>query len=62
MLAEIPTREFAATIDDCVAHCLWEAGITEPPIDAALIAERIGLIVAHNEAMPIRGCFVRLAY
>ena len=31
------------------------------PIDAALLAERIGLVVAQNEAMPIRGCFVRLA-
>src|SRR5882724_335447 len=61
MLAEIPTEEFAAAIDDCAADVLWEAGIIEPPVDAALLAERIGLVVAQNEAMPIRGRFVRLA-
>jgi Zn-dependent peptidase ImmA (M78 family) len=61
MLAEIPTEEFAAAIDDCAADVLWEAGITDPPIDATRLAERIGLVVAHNDAMPIRGRFVRLA-
>jgi Zn-dependent peptidase ImmA (M78 family) len=61
MLAEIPTDQFAAAIDDCAADVLWEAGIVEPPVDAALVAERIGLVVAQNEAMPLRGRFVRLA-
>jgi Zn-dependent peptidase ImmA (M78 family) len=61
MLAEIPAEEFAAAIDDCAADVLWEAGLTEPPFDATFVAERIGLVVAQNEAMPIRGRFVRLA-
>src|SRR5882757_6919126 len=61
MLPEIPTEQFAAAIDDCAADVLWEAGVTEPPVDATLIAERIGIVVAHNEVMPIRGRFVRLA-
>ncbi|HEY4234823.1 MAG TPA: ImmA/IrrE family metallo-endopeptidase [Lacipirellulaceae bacterium] len=61
MLPEIPTEEFAAAVDDCAADTLWEAGITEPPIDATLIAERIGLVVASDETMSVRGRFVRLA-
>jgi Zn-dependent peptidase ImmA (M78 family) len=61
MLPEIPQEEFAAAIDDCAADVLWEAGIAEPPVDATLVAERIGLVVTHSEAMPIRGRFVRLA-
>src|SRR5262249_48132204 len=61
MLPEIPTEQFAAAIDDCAADVLWEAGIVDPPVDATLLAERLGLVVAQNESMPLRGRFVRLA-
>jgi hypothetical protein len=61
MLREIPTEQFAAAIDDCAADVLWEAGVVDPPVDATVLAERIGLVVAQNEFMPIRGRFVRLA-
>jgi hypothetical protein len=61
MLAEIPADEFAAALDACAAEVLWEAGVQEPPVDATAVAERIGLVVAHNEALVCRGRLVQLA-
>jgi Zn-dependent peptidase ImmA (M78 family) len=61
MLSEIPDDEFAAALDAIAAEVLWEAGVTEPPIDAAAVAEALGLVVARDYAMPYRGRFVRLA-
>lgn len=61
MLSEIPADQFAAALDACAADVLWEAGITEPPVDATLVAERIGLVVAHNAALPSRGRLIELA-
>ena len=61
MLAEIPHDEFAAALDACASEVLWEAGITEPPIDALDVAEGLGLVVAHDYSMPHRGRFVQLA-
>jgi hypothetical protein len=61
MLAEIPADQFAAALDACAADVLWEAGIEEPPVDATLVAERIGLVVAHNMSLTTRGRLVELA-
>jgi Zn-dependent peptidase ImmA (M78 family) len=61
MLSEIPDDEFAAAIDGCAAEVLWEAGVTQPPVDALVVAERLHLVVTHDLAMPHRGRFVRLA-
>jgi len=61
MLSEIPDDEFAAALDACAAEVLWEAGVTEPPVDALAVAEGLGLVVARDFAMPHRGRFVRLA-
>jgi hypothetical protein len=61
MLAEIPADQFAAALDACAADVLWEAGIQEPPVDATLLAERIGLVVAHNMSLTTRGRLVELA-
>ena len=61
MLSEIPDDEFAAALDGCAAEVLWEAGVTEPPVDALAVADGLGLVVAHDLAMPYRGRFVRLA-
>jgi Zn-dependent peptidase ImmA (M78 family) len=61
MLPEIPSEEFAAALDACAAGVLWEAGVADPPVDAAVVAQRIGLVVARDETMPHRGRFVRLA-
>ncbi len=61
MLSEIPVDQFAAALDGVAAEVLWEAGVAEPPIDAMLVAERIGLVVTHNEALAARGRLVELA-
>jgi hypothetical protein len=61
MLAEIPADEFAAALDACAANVLWEAGVTEPPVDAIVVAERIGLVVAHQTALAYRGRLVEMA-
>src|SRR3990170_4068687 len=61
MLSEIPDDEFAAALDACAAEVLWEAGVTEPPVDALAVADGLGLVVARDFAMPYRGRFVRLA-
>jgi Zn-dependent peptidase ImmA (M78 family) len=61
MLSEIPDDEFAAALDACAAEVLWEASVSEPPVDTLAVAERLHLVVAHDLAMPYRGRFVRLA-
>ncbi|MEX2309782.1 MAG: ImmA/IrrE family metallo-endopeptidase [Pirellulales bacterium] len=61
MLSEIPDDEFAAALDACAAEVLWEAGVTEPPVNALAVADGLGLVVARDFAMPYRGRFIRLA-
>ena len=61
MLDEIPADQFAAALDQCAADVLWEAGVAAPPVDAALVAERLGLVVTHNDALACRGRLVELA-
>ena len=61
MLAEIHADQFAAALDACAADVLWEAGVAEPPVDAMLVAERIGLVVARDDALASRGRLVELA-
>jgi hypothetical protein len=60
MLAEIAPDEFAAALDACAVELLWEAGVEGPPVDALLIAQRLGLVVASDEAMACRARFVQL--
>jgi hypothetical protein len=61
MLAEIAEDEFAAALEACCAEALWEAGVSEPPVDAFAVAGGLGLDVAWDWTMPARGRFVRLA-
>jgi Zn-dependent peptidase ImmA (M78 family) len=61
MLPEIPPEEFAAALDACAMGVLWEAGVESPPVDALVVAQRLGLIVAHDDRTACRGRFVRLA-
>ena len=61
MLSEIPEDEVAAALDACAAEVLWEAGVTEPPVDAHAVAEGLNLVIARDYALPLRGRFVRLA-
>lgn len=61
MLSDIPHDEFTGAIDATAAEVLWEAGISEPPVDTLAVAERLQLVIARDFAMPYRGRFVRLA-
>jgi IrrE N-terminal-like domain len=61
MLSEIPDEELAAAVDVCASEVLWEAGVTEPPVDPLAVAEALSLAVARDHSMPYRGRFVRLA-
>jgi Zn-dependent peptidase ImmA (M78 family) len=61
MLSEIPDNEFCAALDACASEVLWEAGVSEPPVDALCVAEALGLVVARDDSLPYRGRFVRLA-
>ena len=60
MLPEIPAEEFAAALDACAVELLWEAAVEGPPVDAELVAQQLGLVVAQDDTMPCRGRFVRL--
>ncbi|MEX2316485.1 MAG: ImmA/IrrE family metallo-endopeptidase [Pirellulales bacterium] len=60
MLNEIPDEELSAALDACVDDVLWAADIDGPPIDADLVAERMGLVVAADDRLACRGRFVRL--
>jgi len=61
MLPEIPDDEFAAALDGCAAELLWEAAIDRPPVNAVIVAERLGLLIAADDRLTCRARFVRLA-
>ena len=61
MFAEIPAEELSAALDACAAEVLWEAEVVEPPVDAVLVAERLGLLITHNADLACRGRLVELS-
>lgn len=61
MFADIPAEELAAALDACAAEVLREAEVAKPPVDAVLVAERLGLLITHNSALACRGRLVELA-
>ena len=60
MLVEIPAEQLLETINHCAAELLAEAGIDCPPVDALVIAKRLGLLVAQDQQSDVRARFVRL--
>lgn len=48
-------------VERCAADLLWEAGIDAPPVDAFLLADRLGLLVTGSGPMPQRARLARLA-
>lgn len=60
MLTEIPTEQFAATLDACALELLREADVSAPPVDAVRLARRLRLQVASDTTMDVRARFVRL--
>ncbi|MEX0642434.1 MAG: ImmA/IrrE family metallo-endopeptidase [Pirellulales bacterium] len=61
MLPEIPADEFADALDACVGGVLWETGVEQPPVDALVVAGRLGMVVAQDRNLPGRARFARLA-
>ena len=59
MLPEITQEELSAALDALSRELLAEAAV-QPPVNAALIAEKLGLHVALNALLPERGRFMRL--
>jgi Zn-dependent peptidase ImmA (M78 family) len=60
MFPEIPAEELITALDDLVDDLLWEAAINGPPVDALVVAERLGLVVAADDRLASRARFVRL--
>lgn len=60
MLTEIPREQLAEAVRDCVKEILAEAGIDRPPVDAVVVAQHLGLIVARDGDSDVRGRFVRM--
>ena len=60
MFADIPYEEWSNAFEHTVDELLWEAGIGEPPVDAFLVAMRLGLIVTEDLALESRARMVRL--
>lgn len=62
MLTEIPREQLAEAVRECVKELLAESGVDRPPVDAVVIAQRLGLIVARDGKSDVRGRFVRMRH
>jgi Zn-dependent peptidase ImmA (M78 family) len=60
MLTEIPAEQILEVVNDIAAELLAEAGVDRPPVDALLVAKRLGLLVAEDRESDYRARFVRL--
>lgn len=60
MLAEYTREELAAGMDGVIGEILARADVDGPPIDAFLVARRLGITVAMDEAQAGRARYVRL--
>ena len=60
MLPEITREELSAGMDAVAMEVLDEAGIDRPPVDALLIARRLGITVALDDRQRGRARYVRL--
>lgn len=60
MLTEIPAEQILEVVNDVAEELLSEAGVDRPPIDALLVAKRLGLLVSHDQQSDLRARFVRL--
>lgn len=61
MWGDITAEVAAEALDASASELLWECGITEPPVDALLVALRLGLAVTQDVALPTRAALVRLS-
>ena len=61
MLPEIPPEELSAGLDRAVMEVLAEVGIEAPPVDALLVARRLGITLAEDDRQRCRARYVRLS-
>lgn len=61
MFGDILYYDWVRALDATAEELLWEAGLSEPPVDAFLIAMRLGVLVTEDYELPARAQFVRLA-
>ncbi len=60
MFPELTREELAAGFDRVAAEILAEARIDDPPVDAFLLAKRLGVAVARDDRQTGRARYVRL--
>jgi Zn-dependent peptidase ImmA (M78 family) len=60
MLTGIPAEQVRDAVEGVAREILAEAEILGPPVDAVLLAQRLGLVVARDAAVDVRARFVRL--
>lgn len=60
MLAEITREQLATVLDRLAETTIEQAGLVEPPIDAFIVAERLGMVVAWDALQRSRARYVRL--
>jgi Zn-dependent peptidase ImmA (M78 family) len=60
MLPEIPEEQVRAAVEGIARQVLAEGDAFEPPVDASLLARRLGIVVAQDGAADTRARFVRL--
>ena len=60
MLPEIPPEQFSALLERVAGELLDAAGVAGPPVDAAAVARRLGMVVAADGRMAGRARHVRL--
>lgn len=60
MTPETTLDELAAALELCASELLWEAGVARPPVDTFAVAGRLGLLVAEDAGLSVRGRYARL--
>ncbi len=60
MFPELTREELAAGFDRVAAEILAEARIDGPPVDAFVVAKRLGIVVARDDRQSGRARYVRL--
>jgi Zn-dependent peptidase ImmA (M78 family) len=60
MLPEIPEEQVRTAVEGVALEVLAEGDIFAPPVDAALLAQRLGMVVARDGVSDTRARFVRL--
>lgn len=60
MLPEIPEEQVRAAVEGVAREVLAEGDVYCPPVDASLLAERLGIVVARDGFADTRARFVRL--